>query len=128
MYIVGENQRFVFDDDTVFIYREPTASEIVNYTNSIQIKRKGKAFQSKAGAQQLALADTILIDVEGFGYRGKDGKKIIPLNKDTKPEDIAHLAPDGIGPPITWKYLIPATRKQVFIGQLIQESEEDEKN
>jgi len=125
--IVGEEtKRWESETGLVFIYREPSSREIINYKNSIQFRRRGKDFISKSAEQQLALADAILIDAEGLGYRTPEGKVEI-LDKTTKLADIAHLKVDGQSPR-SWKDLIPATRKTQFIESIITGLEESEKN
>jgi len=125
--IVGEEtKKWESETGLIFIYREPTSREIINYKNSIQFRRQGKDFISKSAEQQLTLADAILVDAEGLGYRTPEGKIEI-LDKATKPADIAHLKVDGT-PPRTWKDLIPATRKTQFIESIITGLEESEKN
>ena len=125
--IVGQaTKQWESEIGLVFIYREPTSREVINYKNNIGFRRRGKDFISKSAEQQLTLADAILIDAEGLGYRTPEGK-VETLDKMTKPADIAHLKIDGQSPQ-NWKDLIPATRKIQFIESIITGLEESEKN
>jgi len=125
--IVGEEtKRWEFESGIVFIYREPSTREIVNYKNSIHYRRRGKDFVTKAAEPQIVLADAILIDVEGLGFPDLK-KKPVPLTKNTTAEEMAHLKTEG-GPPRNWKELVPARLKTRFIDELIVGVEEEEKN
>lgn len=125
--IVGEEvKRWEFEDGIVFIYREPDTREIVKYNDSIKFSRRGKNFTTQSAESQIVLADTILIDVEGLGYRDPK-KKVFALTCKTIPEEIAHLKVDGMAPR-SWKDLIPPRRKTRFISELMAGTEELEKN
>lgn len=126
-YIIGEEEKlWEFEGGVGFFYREPTTREIVNYKNSVRFRRQGKDFISKAAEQQLVLADAIIVDLAGFGIKDLENK-LCPLDKNTKPADIAHLKVDGAAPR-SWKDLIPANLKFQFIEGLLGGTEEQEKN
>lgn len=125
--MVGEvSRRYEFDDGLVFIHRNPTTREIVNYKNNVTFRRQGKGIKTQAAQQQLALADDILVDVGGLFYPAPD-LKARALNKDTKPADIAHIKVEGAAPR-AWKELVPAIRKIQFIETLLSGAETLEKN
>lgn len=128
--VLGQDlQRYQFENGVVFVYRQPTTSEFVRYKNSVQIRRQGKAFSTKAAEQQLELADRILVDVEKFGYVGADGKQKA-LDKNTKSDDLAHFKIDGKSPK-NWKEAIILLRPPMmfqFIESVLAGMEEEEKN
>lgn len=125
--IVGQEEyRTELDCGIVFVHRAPTAKEIIDYKNSIRYRKKGKDFTSLSGAQQVELADKILLDVERLGYKQQDGK-VVALGAHVKSEDIAHIKVSGAAPK-SWKDLVPALRKTQFIEKLIVGVEDEEKN
>jgi hypothetical protein len=127
IYMIGdETNRWKLENGVVFIYRTPTTREIVNYENSIRVRRHGKNITAEASAQQIALADAITVDVEGVGYRDASGKKK-RLGPKAGAEDIAHFRLDG-QPPATWKDLIPAHFKTQFIRGLLAGLEEQDRD
>jgi hypothetical protein len=129
LILTDDNDRYEFENGVVFIYRQPTTREIVNYKNSIKFRRKGKDFTSQSAHQQLALAMEILINVEGAGYRDREGEAKT-LDRTTVPEEIAHIQVEGRSPG-TWKELL-AMRRPLMMFQFIEEVlaglEEIEKN
>jgi len=125
--IAGEEElRYELENGLVFIHRPLTAKEMINYKNSIGYRRRGKVMITKSAEQQIKLADKIMLNIEGLGYRDPSGKVRV-LNKDTKAADISHLKVDGVAPK-SWKELVPALSKFQFIEGLIAGLEETEKN
>lgn len=127
IYVVGEElNRFEFENGIVFIYKDPTPTEVMKYKDNLQYRRHGKEFTTKSTRQQLVLADTILIDTKGLGFKDTEGK-IKPLNKNTKAAEIAHKSIEGQAPQ-SWKDLVPARLKSFFIERIFVMMEEEEKN
>lgn len=125
--IAGEEKLFFeLENGLKFFYRSPTSREIVNYKNSIKYRRQGKTFRTESAEQMLRLADSILTDVAGLGYRDSAGNVSV-LDKNTRPADIAHLKVDGAAP-ATWRDLVPAIRKIQFIEGVLAGLEDEEKN
>jgi hypothetical protein len=124
--IVGEELSITLDCGVVFYHRAPTAQEIVKYKNSISFRKKGKSVTSQSAEQQLALADSLMIDVGRLGYKDAGGK-LKALGKNTQPTDITHLKVDG-SPPKSWKDLVPVLHKMTFIEMLLAGVEGTEKN
>jgi len=127
IYVVGEeSKRWEFDSGIVILYREPTTREIINYRDQIKYRRSGKGFTAQSAERQIALADAIIEDVEGIGFKDKDGK-VKRLERSVSAAEISHLKVDGTAPR-GWKDLVPANLKCQFIDGLMGGIEEEEKN
>lgn len=127
VYVVGEETKtWEFENGVVFFYEEPTTQQIVSYKDGIHYRRRGKEFVARSTERQIILADEILRDVGGLGFKALEGE-IKVLDKNTKPAEIAHLKIEGVSPK-SWKDLIPAIMKTQFIEGLLGGIEEQAKN